>query len=901
VERRVSTRSRRRLVAVVAATLLVLAVASVAGPRTYRRIVAPAWPNDIAAGDFDGDGKCDLAVAVWMGNEIRVLRGDATGLDEPGDVYPFGHGIEPFGIVTCDVNGDGNLDLACRTLAGEALIVMRGLGDGRFTTDPVIDFGHRPHGITVGDWNQDGRDDLAVVFTFSPRHLEILVSTVPTGFTRTTIPLSGELDWDIESADLNDDGHRDLVLASEDPAGMRVLFGNGTGAFPSSAIVAFPIAPEDLALADFDEDGHVDVLAAESRGDVRFALRLGDGSGSFILAKELKDASLDLENWFVEVGDFNQDGHVDFFGASMDRSELVFVPCYGPGLFPGRNGARQLLRIGDLPRALDLGDFDGDERLDLAFGLFATDGFGIALGDPDGGFVTAKPFRDSAQSTCESIDAADFDGDGNLDVAMTGKNGGVVFVDRGDGAGSFTPAPDVPVAGGPIGLATADFDGDGRIDLAVCGERSSNVTLVAGLGDGTFSTSHRFSAGLADHRPTFLRAADFDSDGRTDVVAAFARLDSGDRRSALAVFENVGGGLFAVGPELVVPGRIGGLAVEDLDDDGYLDAIAVHDDTGTAGTERVVVGFGDGAGGFDGAPFTFATGGRDPRGVAVADLDADGHRDVALALYDGCSVLYGTGTPSRFFTPVFRPLATELGAAIAAGDFDVDGRLDLAVAGEANLITLHGAGGRSFSVSDRLGTTARSATSMVLRDFDRDGRPDLAVASTGGRHGSFVGSRRVDLDDAMRGNVNAAAGPVANVLTVNGGTGGSARRVMIAPDEPLTVFMAAPPSRPTARFALHAALGAATPGTAIEAPLGYGRFAFRPPILGGRVARTWNNTGDPTFGAADRPSAPAPSAVFAPAGGAGRRLVFTLQGFIVDPASPSGSFAVTNGIVVDVR
>jgi hypothetical protein len=190
---------------------------------------------------------------------------------------------------------------------------------------------------------------------------------------------------------------------------------------------------------------------------------------------------------------------------------------------------------------------------------------------------------------------------------------------------------------------------------------------------------------------------------------------------------------------------------------------------------------------------------------------------------------------------------------------------------------------------------------MALRDFDGDGRLDLAIASRVGRHSAFVGSRRIDLDDAMRGNVNAAGGTVASVLTVNGGTGGPARRVTLAPDAPIAVFMAAPPSIASARFALHAVLGAATPASAIEAPFGFGRFAFRPPILGGRAARTWNNTGDPSFGAADRPSSPAPTTVFAPQGGAGRRLVFTLQGFIVDPASPSGQYAVTNGIIVDLR
>ncbi len=159
------------------------------------------------------------------------------------------------------------------------------------------------------------------------------------------------------------------------------------------------------------------------------------------------------------------------------------------------------------------------------------------------------------------------------------------------------------------------------------------------------------------------------------------------------------------------------------------------------------------------------------------------------------------------------------------------------------------------------------------------------------------------LEFARLGNVNLAAGPRADVLFVNGlkGSGPDRRVVVTDPFALFQVRMKLPPSDAdgVARFALHAWVRDARTATVTATP--FGRIGQVPELVGGRPKRTWNNTGDPLFGAADLPSVAAPSVVLRRERGIRKRGLFYLQGFIENAASPLGAYAVTNGVLVDSR
>jgi len=158
--------------------------------------------------------------------------------------------------------------------------------------------------------------------------------------------------------------------------------------------------------------------------------------------------------------------------------------------------------------------------------------------------------------------------------------------------------------------------------------------------------------------------------------------------------------------------------------------------------------------------------------------------------------------------------------------------------------------------------------------------------------------------ECAAGNVNARAGPVFDVLTVNESPGGPSRTVELGPRDPIAVSVAAPPSLPQgpAPFALYAWSG--PPDGIGDLPNGIGSACMRMPLAGGdpRLRAIWNNLGRPSLlGFATFPSSPAPSLVFTDPNGLGRPATFFVQGLIADPESPSRRVAVTNGVTVVVR
>jgi hypothetical protein len=143
-------------------------------------------------------------------------------------------------------------------------------------------------------------------------------------------------------------------------------------------------------------------------------------------------------------------------------------------------------------------DFDRDGRLDLAITQFsaagaAGNGVAILLGDGNGGFGAPARFEVGRGAT--RIVAADFNADGDTDVAVLNSNSGTVSILLGDGHGSLGPQTTLPVGGTPIGLALGDFNGDGKADLVVTELFTAQVNVMLGRGDGSFSEPASFPVG----------------------------------------------------------------------------------------------------------------------------------------------------------------------------------------------------------------------------------------------------------------------------------------------------------------------------------------------------------------------------------------------------------------------
>ncbi|MCA1684170.1 MAG: VCBS repeat-containing protein, partial [Actinobacteria bacterium] len=300
-------------------------------------------------------------------------------------------------------------------------------------------------------------------------------------FTEAPTSPEGADASDVAVGDFNGDGDLDLAVAHEGSNDVTILLGDGTGDFteaPTSPEGAGEF-PSDVAVGDFNGDGDLDLVVSNSgllSGLSSITILLGDGTGDFTEAPRSPEGAGDVPI-AIDVGDFNGDGSPDLAVAD-DFGGVIILLGDGTGDFTEAPTSPE--DTGFFPNDVAVGDFNGDGNLDLAVANGGSDDVTILLGDGSGDFTEAPTSPEGAGSFPIAIAVGDFNGDGSLDLAVANVGSNDVTILLGDGTGDFTEAPGSPVAGGdsPIDIAVGDFDGDGNPDLAVANEDSSDVTIL---------------------------------------------------------------------------------------------------------------------------------------------------------------------------------------------------------------------------------------------------------------------------------------------------------------------------------------------------------------------------------------------------------------------------------------
>jgi len=237
---------------------------------------AGSGPLSVGVGDFNGDGKQDLALPnnIEEGGTVSTLFGNGAG--HFGAARSFGAGGYPLSVAVGDFNGDGRQDLAVTNTATDDVSILLGDGTGGFSRGPDVFPGSEPYSVAVGDFNGDGRQDLAV------------------------------------ANDLSNN--------------VSVALGDGTGRF--GAVVNFSTGTRStgVAVGDFNGDGKQDLAVPNYQSDT-VSILLGDGAGNFSAPISLLGASGPA---FVAVGDFNGDAKQDLAVASHDSSSVsIFLRACG--------------------------------------------------------------------------------------------------------------------------------------------------------------------------------------------------------------------------------------------------------------------------------------------------------------------------------------------------------------------------------------------------------------------------------------------------------------------------------------------------------------------------------------------------------------------------------------------
>jgi len=180
------------------------------------------------------------------------------------------------------------------------------------------------------------------------------------------------------------------------------------------------------------------------------------------------------------------------------------------------NFAATSFSVGNNPRSVTTGDFNGDLILDLATANNSSNTVSVLLGNGTGSFSAATNF--GVGNGPRAVTTGDFNGDGKLDLATANSNENTVSVLLGDGTGGFGAATSFGVGSLPISITTGDFNGDGRLDLATANNISNNVSVLLSNGTGGFSAASNFL--ISGTSPFSITTGDFNGDGRLDLATA---------------------------------------------------------------------------------------------------------------------------------------------------------------------------------------------------------------------------------------------------------------------------------------------------------------------------------------------------------------------------------------------
>ncbi len=726
-----------------------------------------ATGGSIAVGDFDGDGRADLAIASSSPDTVSIRLGNGDGTFQAPVDYPTGGSA---GIVIGDFNGDGKADLAVAEIepygggpsVGGAIRIFLGNGDGTF--QPGVDYaaGMFTVSVAIGDFNGDGIADLAAV-NRNDDTVSILLGNGDGTFQQRINYPTGESPYSIVVGDFNNDGKPDLAVQNL-VCSLNVFLSNGDGSFQPK--ISYPICGASVITADFDGDGNTDLAISNSGVTVY----LGNGKGGFQSVW-----SYDTEDYqplSVEVCDCNDDGKLDLaFATSSGGGTLL--PGNGDGTFqPPKNVTK-----GD-NSTVAIGDFNGDGQADLV--LAGHSGMSIYLGrigrasstilssSPNPSvytssvLLTARVSPATTAGTVTFYDGATSLGTSSLtddQAVLTTKqlkpglhtltavySGDAVYFSSTSPAimQTVSPAPSTIIlssstnpaySGGSViliaSVAPAEATGtvefrEGPLSLGIrtiSGETASLATSAFAVGSHLLTATYNGDANYqASVSKTLAQVVTTGAATTTALASSAARLILGQNATFTAT---------------VSPALSG--------------SITFYDGVNLLGTGTV-------AGGQASLTTSLLS-----AGVHSIRAHYGGNTAYAPSTSSVVTITVRTHPVNRFPAPTMIPSSAGLGVndSVVMGDFNGDGMADLAAVTSNGVAVTLGNGDGTFQTAANYATDAKPGY-VAAGDFNGDGKADLAVTTSSGTVSVLLGNG----DGTFQKSVSYAGGPKPGPLVV---------------------------------------------------------------------------------------------------------------------------------------
>ncbi len=413
-------------------------------------------PFSVTVGDFNGDGRTDLASANYGSNTVSVLLGNGNGTFPAATAATnFAVASRPRSVKVGDFNGDGNPDLVTANFVGSNVSVLLGNGDGTFGLRTNFAVGSNPTGVTVEDFNGDGKPDLATNNRYS-HNVAVLLGNGLGGFgTATNFPV-GTRPSSVTVGDFNGDGKPDLAAANAIGNNVSVLLGNGLGGFGPATNFPVGLNPTGVTVGDFNGDGKPDLATSNITSyNVSVLLNTTAPNATTPTFGAATNFGVGRQPNSVTMGDFNGDGKPDLATTSGRDNTVTVLTGNGDGTF----GVRTDFPVGLKPTGVTVGNFNGDGKPDLATANYNSNNLSVLLNTTVPAntppVVAANAAAVSANEGGTVSNTGTFsDAQGNSTVTFTAKVGGVTFgtVTKNDALGTWSWSANA--ADGPAGPFT---------------------------------------------------------------------------------------------------------------------------------------------------------------------------------------------------------------------------------------------------------------------------------------------------------------------------------------------------------------------------------------------------------------------------------------------------------------